>query len=102
MSDVITIPTGTTGIDDIDPFAGLKIYPNPNPGLFTIEMNNQLFGDLMIGIFSEEGKEIINIKFKKTTEYFSSQINMSRQPKGYYLITFDLNKKIAVRKIIIE
>ena len=49
-SDEIKIPSGATGIDDVDPFAGLKIYPNPTPGLFTIEMDNQVFGDLNIKI----------------------------------------------------
>jgi hypothetical protein len=102
MSDVISIPTGTTGIEDINPFAGLKIYPNPTPGLFTIEMDNQVFGELKIGILDQLGKEILNIKFEKTTEHFSSQIDLSGQPKGIYLINMFLERYLANRKVIVE
>ena len=102
MSDVITIPPGVTGIDDVDPFAGLNIYPNPTPGLFTIDMDNMLFGELMIRIFDQGSKEILNIKFEKTTEHFSSQIDLSGQGKGMYLINLLIDKYLANRKLIVE
>ncbi len=102
MSDVVSIPTGTTGIEDINPFAGLKIYPNPTPGMFTIEMDNQIYGELKIGILDQLGKEILNIKFEKTTEHFSSQIDLSGQPKGIYLINMFLERYLANRKVIVE
>jgi PKD repeat protein len=102
LSDTITIPKGITGIDDLDPFAGLKIYPNPTPGLFTIEMDNQVFGELIINILTQEGKRILNIKFEKTTEHFLSQIDLSGQPKGLYLINLLIDKYLANRKVIVE
>ena len=102
MSDVITIPTGATGIDDVYPFAGLKIYPNPTPGLFTIEMDNQLFGELMIKIITEAGKQVLNIKFEKTTVHFSSQIDLSGQAKGMYVINLMIEKYFTTRKIVLE
>jgi PKD repeat protein len=102
MSDTLTIPKGTTGIEDVDPFVGLKIYPNPTNGLFTIEMNNQVFGNLIIGILNQGGKEILNIKFKKTTEHFSSQVDLSGQPKGMYLINLKIDKYLANRKVVVK
>jgi hypothetical protein len=102
MSDVVTIPTGVTAIDDVDPFTGLKIYPNPTPGLFTIEMDNQIFGDLIIKIITEAGKQVLNVKFEKTTVHFSSQIDLSGQAKGMYLINLMLDKYLATRKIVVE
>ena len=39
---------------------------------------------------------------EKTTAQFITELNISEQTEGYYLIIFDLNKHIAVRKIIIE
>jgi hypothetical protein len=102
MSDTIRIPKGTTGIDNVNPFADLMIYPNPTPGLFTIEMDNQIFGELRISILDQGGKEILNIKFEKTTGHFSSQIDMSGQPKGMYLIYFFANEHVISRKIILQ
>jgi PKD repeat protein/predicted nucleotidyltransferase len=102
MSDTLTVPTGATGIEEVDPFEGLKIYPNPTTGMFTIEMDNPVFGELMISILDQGGKEILNIKFEKTTEHFSSQIDLSGQAKGMYLINLLLDKYLENRKIIVE
>ncbi|MCD4770626.1 MAG: FG-GAP-like repeat-containing protein, partial [Bacteroidales bacterium] len=98
ISDEITIPTTKSLMtdffvpeqfrldEDIDPFANLKIYPNPTPGMFTVEMDNHIFGELDIRIFTNEGRQILNIKFHKTTEHFQSQIDLSGQGEGVYLI----------------
>ncbi|MHC1704741.1 MAG: FG-GAP-like repeat-containing protein [Tenuifilaceae bacterium] len=100
-SDPVTIPT-TTGVGDTDPFAGLKIYPNPTPGMFTLEMENQMLGELVIGIATSEGKEVLNIKFKKTTPSFSTQIDLSGQAKGLYLINLLIEKFRVSRKLMVE
>ncbi|HUX95876.1 MAG TPA: FG-GAP-like repeat-containing protein [Bacteroidales bacterium] len=102
FSDTIRIPKGITGIEDIDPFEDVKIYPNPTTGLFTIEMNNNIFGELVIDIFTQSGSKVINIKFDKTTEHFQSQIDLSGQPNGMYLINLSLDKFRAVKKVLVE
>ncbi len=102
FSDTLRIPTGITGIEDIDPFENVKIYPNPTTGLFTIEMNNNVFGELIIDIFTQNGSKILNIKFQKTTEYFRSQIDLSVQSSGMYILNLGLDKFRAVRKILVE
>ena len=102
LSDVITIPTGATGIENVDPFSGLKIYPNPSTGQFTLDMDNQLSGEVMIRILDQGGKETLKVKLEKTTVHFSSQIDLSGQPKGLYLINIMLDKYSTNKKIIIE
>jgi PKD repeat protein len=102
FSNTIEIPSGVTGIEDTDPFEGVKIYPNPTTGIFTIEMNNNVFGELIIDIFTQTGSKALNIKFEKTTEHFSSQIDLSGQPNGMYLINLSIDKFKATRKILVE
>jgi hypothetical protein len=101
-SDIVTIPTGATGISDIDPFEGLKIYPNPTTGMFTIEMDNDLFGELLINIITEQGIEILHIRTDKTTEHFSGQIDLVSQSKGLYIINLEIEKYFATRKLVVE
>ncbi|MCX6301505.1 MAG: FG-GAP-like repeat-containing protein [Bacteroidia bacterium] len=88
--------------EDIDLFESLKIYPNPTPGVFTIDMNNDVFGELSVDILSEQGKDILNIKFDKTTEHFSREIDMSGQPEGLYILNLFIDKYFATRKVIVE
>jgi hypothetical protein len=101
-SDIVTIPTGTTGIDDIDPFNGLMIYPNPSRGLFALEMDNNVFGEIMIKVISQDGKEILTLKFEKTAEYFSGKIDLTGQPQGIYIINMMIDKYLITKKLIIE
>jgi hypothetical protein len=101
-SDPVTIPTGTTGIENVDPFADLKIYPNPGQGLFTVELDNNLFGDLYISALDQNGKEIFNNKFEKTTEFFSCQVDLSKRPRGICFITMSLKGFSINNKIIIQ
>jgi PKD repeat protein len=102
ISDTISIPIKITGIEDPDPFADVKIYPNPTTGMFTIEMNNNVFGELVIDIITQNGSKILNIKFEKTTEHFQTQIDLSGQGKGMYLINLSLDEFRAVRKVVVE
>jgi len=101
-SDIVTIPTGDTGLDDVDPFKGLKLYPNPSTGLFTIEIDNNIFGEMLIRIITESGKEIVSLKLDKTTEHFLYEVDLSRQPQGLYIINLLIDRYIAMRKIIVE
>jgi hypothetical protein len=101
-SDVVTIPTGATGTNDIDLFEGLKIYPNPTTGLFTVEIDNNIFGELLISVIAEQGKEISNIKSQKVTEHYKTEIDLSSEAKGVYFINLQIDKYSATRKIILE
>ncbi|HBQ81612.1 MAG: hypothetical protein A2X03_07345 [Bacteroidetes bacterium GWA2_40_15] len=102
FSDTLRIPTGIVGTEDIDLFEDVKIYPNPTTGMFTIEMNNNVFGELVIDIFTQNGSKALNIKFDKTTEYFSAQIDLSGQSKGMYLINLSIDAFKAARKILVD
>lgn len=114
MSDDLTIPVTKGEMtkfsipqkymvgEDIDPFENLKIYPNPTPGMFTIEMDNSIFGELDIKIFTNEGRQLLNIKFEKTTEHFATQVDLSGNPKGMYLVNLMIERYNANRKLIVE
>lgn len=106
-SDSLKIPTdkyspATKSLTVGNPFAGLKIYPNPSPGIFNLEMDNEILGTLNIIIINHGGKEILKIKFEKATSHFSSQIDLSGQTKGVYLVNIRLDKYFTTNQIIIE
>lgn len=106
-SDEIVIPTdkylpSLKKSGDTDPFAGLKIYPNPSPGVFNLEMDNELFGDLNISIISQSGREILKINFNKSTTHFSTRIDLSGQTRGTYFVKISLDEYFTTNQIIVE
>jgi PKD repeat protein len=114
MSDEITIPVSKGEMTDFkipqeylisektDPFENLRIYPNPTPGLFTVEMDNPIFGELSIDILTQAGARVLNIRFEKTTSHFLTHIDLSGQPRGMYLVNLMLQEYFATRKLIVE
>ncbi len=91
-----------TGLSPADPWENLKIYPNPTPGLFTLEMDNAIMGELVIDIFKGSGARIINIKFHKETAHFLTQIDLSDQPGGVYMVGLMLGEFKANRRLVVE
>ncbi|MFC2137105.1 DUF5777 family beta-barrel protein [Bacteroidota bacterium] len=102
-SEVITIPPDlTTGIEQESVFGTIKIYPNPTPGLFTIEIENNLYGELMIDINNEAGVRILMMEILKNHRHFKTVVDLRGQGKGLYFIGFKFEKDYTVRKLIIE
>jgi len=114
MSDEKTIPTAKSEMtefyipqeyivsDDTDPFENLRIYPNPTPGLIRIELESELSGDLLIKIYNQDGKELYNFMFEKSSVSFSTELNLMGLEKGFYLISLELNGILTTRKVILE
>jgi hypothetical protein len=76
----------------------LKIYPNPNSGIFTIEIGNPQDYSLIIHnlvgqkiaeetIYSKEGKKVLDLQ------------NIS---KGVYFITITQANKVTTKKLVIH
>ncbi|MFC2138207.1 FG-GAP-like repeat-containing protein, partial [Bacteroidota bacterium] len=102
-SEVITIPPDlTTGIEKESVFGTIKIYPNPTPGLFTIEIENNLYGELMIDINNEAGVRILMMEILKNHRHFKTVVDLSGQGKGLYFIGFKFEKDYTVRKLVVE
>ena len=85
-----------TGISELSNQNGLKIYPNPNNGEFTIE--SQLAIDLLI--INELGQTIKNIQLSSANNL---QLKVSDLSNGIYFIvgknkTTNINQKIIVNK----
>ena len=102
ISDAVTIPTGITGIEDVDPFRDMILYPNPTSGLFSIIMENQLQGSVLILVLDQSGKEIRTIKTEKISDHFEKHIDLSGQSKGIYVIKTLIDKKTDIRKVIVK
>lgn len=88
-----------TGIEERNLDESLSIYPNPNAGQFTIEINDQLRSGNEIKVYDILGKLIFDEKVNDQKNY----IDLSDQPKGVYFVKiynsdFQVsNKKIAIQ-----
>lgn len=76
---------------------GIKIYPNPNTGVFNIENNNDVFRVFSIKVINIMGKTVYH---KESISAGKTKINIKSQQKGIYFVKVMANGKIITKKMV--
>ncbi|MCF8225000.1 MAG: BspA family leucine-rich repeat surface protein [Bacteroidales bacterium] len=84
----------TSNIVGIYSEAGVRIYPNPNDGTFTIELAHSVQTD--IEIFSIAGRVIYRKEHNKTAE----QVDLSQYSRGIYFVSVRSSAWVRTEKIV--
>lgn len=86
-----------TGIDNIAGTDGVKLYPNPNKGSFTLRLSNAGFKNARVRVFDMTGKEVYQSAVSKQ----ESQISLN-VPKGSYMLKLQLDDAVITKRLTIE
>ncbi|AZA79953.1 T9SS C-terminal target domain-containing protein [Chryseobacterium sp. G0186] len=78
---------------------GIKIYPNPSKGVFTIEAESK--NGLSYSVFAMDGK-LVNAKKEVKNGKVREEVNLSHLPIGTYIIQLDKEGQKVSKKLIIE
>ena len=93
----ITNPN-TTGIAD-NTRVNIAIFPNPNKGLFTIDLGSEMKGDVTIQVYNLLGSIVYNeTKENKNIAY---NLDLQHVEKGIYYLSIKGEQKSIVKKIMI-
>jgi hypothetical protein len=77
---------------------GVKVYPNPSNGLFTIAIEN-FSGDMTLAIYDINGRNV----FSKTGDYLTNNnVNLSGLQKGIYILNIKGANLSYSEKIILQ
>jgi hypothetical protein len=82
-------------------FEGLRFYPNPNSGKFNIDFEIEGKDPVLIRITDMNGKEVYREEVRASGRY-SSQVDISKQGKGAYILKIEQGKRSATKTIVIE
>jgi hypothetical protein len=73
-----------------------KLYPNPSPGLVTLESEKPMQG---LTVFDALGKMV----YQESTQYQTQvQLDLGHLPKGLYLVQVEGDGVLGSRKVILE
>ena len=90
-----------TGIADNIDESNLNIYPNPNSGSFTFELNG-FYNEVTVEVFNALGKSVYKSDMVKVKGNFSQTIDLDTDAGVYYMHiegeNVMINKKVVVRK----
>ena len=96
-------PTSVTvGIGEYISELDVLIYPNPNTGLFTLELNTLNSQSLELRIFNMVGQIVYNKSFSDYSGIFTTALDLTAQPPGIYNIQLATDKQVIVRRVVVE
>jgi len=82
-------------------FADINVYPNPNKGNFTIELNSLSSKEIQVSVFDMRARQIFDRSFTNNGA-FNQNINLNNAQAGVYLVSITDGVRKMVKRIIIE
>ena len=102
-TDQVTVELkNCTGIGENNPNVSVEVYPNPNNGNFTVELNSLHADRVNIKIVSITGAVVFEQKEVTINGNFKKTFNLKGYSKGVYSLfvlgdDYQINKKIVIR-----
>ncbi|MFT4980203.1 MAG: PKD repeat protein [Bacteroidia bacterium] len=97
---IVVVPFGV-GIEEIFSDDHLSVYPNPNTGLFTVELKLDEPSEISIDLNNVLGQRVHQTKIAQQS-YWRKEFDLSSYVKGVYLLSVSTNKGVLRKRIIIE
>jgi hypothetical protein len=103
VDDVMIILDSTVSVkkNDKADSIGVKIFPNPNVGLFTLKMELKENTELSIKLYQFTSQLIYSEEIGKVTGYYSRQIDLSGYSKGVYFVQISTDNNVFTRKVVL-
>ena len=94
----------TTSSDELFSQNDMKIFPNPNEGLFSIsiKMNEKVHNSLVINVLSIDGKTVFEKKINGNIVEINEEIVLDNATKGMYLVRISDGQKALSKLIFIH
>lgn len=100
IEDYITVNTCTSIEENI--FDKISVYPNPNNGIFTVEIENVLTDDVTIKVLGTLSNVVFEEENVTVNGNFSKTIDLSNLDKGLYFLVIENYRGSTVNRIIIR
>jgi hypothetical protein len=89
--------TGIGSLKDIT----FRMYPNPNNGQFTIELNSAGKEMLNIDIINISGATVYSMKDVEVSGFVSQKMNLGNLGDGTYLVRLSIGNESTLTKLVI-
>lgn len=78
-----------------------SVHPNPNNGVFNLQLDRNHETPVKVVVFNTIGKQI-ETKSIQSINGFDFIIDLSNQPAGIYLVQYSDGKRLATKRVIIQ
>lgn len=101
VSQSIVVVEFGVGIEEVLSDADLNIYPNPNTGQFTVELELEEASDLQVELNNVLGQRVYRQELQQQ-RYWRKEFDMTSYASGIYVLSIATERGVLQRRIIIE
>ena len=94
--------SGFAGLEDNLDEIDINLFPNPNNGVFQLEVSTMNVMDLEINVINTLGQVVFTKTSTKNSTHFKEKIDLSKSAKGVYYVRVSSNEGAITRKLVIE
>jgi hypothetical protein len=88
-----------TGVAEMMLDAAISVYPNPNTGMFTIDMNDVTAKDMSIRVVNMQGQNIFTETLKNVNSSMKKNIDLTNAATGIYLINIQVDGTNVTKRV---
>ena len=92
----------TVGINSLQNYPGIELYPNPAQKNFHVKINNSYLGTVPLELVTMGGKVVKSMNLNKSGIILDSELQIANIDKGAYLVNLKFGKIVESRKIVIK
>jgi hypothetical protein len=102
FSEEFMIEIENLGVNELAEDLGVSIYPNPNQGTFTLELNTNKVDKVNIRIMNSTGHLVYQEMDVQVGKAYRKLLDISREAKGIYLVMIQSELGTYTSRIIIQ
>jgi parallel beta-helix repeat protein len=92
----------TIGVKPFYSMNSLSIYPNPASDILNLRINQNNLKQVRVDIIDVKGQVILNNKYPSFGNQFNTNIDISRIPKGIYILRIGSDGNVNYRKLVVD
>ena len=102
-SDTVTIEfVDCTGIDELSANVSIRVYPNPNNGIFTLMLNGNLKESVEVLIMNNAGQTVYKKQNLLITGATNLKVRLSNKAAGVYHLFIKGTDGVITKKVIVQ
>jgi ELWxxDGT repeat protein len=96
------VPSIAASADAMLPENSITLFPNPNSGNFTLQMQELKNKKVDVSVINVFGQSVFNNTYENFQHDFSVQINLGKCVPGVYLLTTETDGRVLTKRIVIQ
>ncbi|MBI1835730.1 MAG: T9SS type A sorting domain-containing protein [Flavobacteriia bacterium] len=78
----------------------IKVFPNPNNGIFNIEINGFIENEANLEVFDIMGRKILTQSMNATALFAESEVDITNAPSGAYIVKITTGESVYTKQFI--